>query len=102
MAFVLPLIAGSIGSLSGFVVGYYINQPLEPITIITIPEITEKQITTLKDLTPHKEMNHELITFDKSQLKSVALVATRPTREHDIMETLRQKIARRRASIQPV
>jgi hypothetical protein len=109
MAFMLPLIAGGIGSLSGFVAGYYINQSTvtdntqnSTQCIRSLDTITELQIIEMKNMTPHKEINYELITFDKSQLKSVVQVKARPTIEQDIMENLRQKIASRRASIQPV
>jgi hypothetical protein len=98
MAFVLPLIAGSIGSLSVFIAGYYINQPIKINTNTT----NEKQVNPLRNLTLCKKINNELITFDKSQLKAVVLVDAESTCENKIMETLKQKIARRRLSIQPV
>jgi transcriptional accessory protein Tex/SPT6 len=91
MALILPLLAGSIGSLGGFVAGYYINQPVK----------NSNQIQTnieMKNMT-YNEINYELINFDKSKLKPVIQLKLLPTLEQEIMETLRQKIENRRISI---
>lgn len=97
MAFVLPLIAGGIGSLGGFVAGYYINQPDEPTSQTT----TERQITEMP-ITAHKEINHELITFNRASLKPMVPIPAKLTDEQKIMTNLRQKITDRRAGIQPM
>jgi hypothetical protein len=100
MAFILPLaILG--GSGVGFVAGYIYNSDSstqQPTKILDINNITERDLMKLKGNSPHKEIHHELITFDKQKLKKTSskVNITKLTEEQEMIENLRQKILSRR------
>ena len=100
MAFILPLaILG--GSGFGFVAGYIYNSDSSiqhPTKNLDINNITEKDLMQLKGNSPHKEINHELITFDKKKLKKASskVNIAKLSEEQEMIENLRQKILSRR------
>lgn len=104
MAFILPLMV--VGSVSGFVAGYYYNAgsvgtyDLANQTVCNIDtnNITVQDLNVLKKNSPHKEIQHELVTFDKKKLKKTSLkdhIITL-TDEQKMINNLRQKIINRR------
>jgi 2-keto-3-deoxy-galactonokinase len=101
MAFILPLVA--IGSVSGFAAGYYYNtnttqqdRKQEIFSIITVNQLNE-----LKQKSPHKEINQQLISFNIKSLKAVPIESDTVTLndEQKMIESLRQKILNRRHRI---
>ena len=75
MAFMLPIAVGGASVVSGFVLGYYYQssgdskvQFVDGMTVAT-DGLTAKDLKKLKDHSPHKEINSELVNFDKTKLK---------------------------------
>jgi hypothetical protein len=99
MAFILPLAIIGCGGI-GFVAGYIYNSDStqQPIKNLDIDNITESDLMQLKGNSPHKEIHHELVTFDKQKLKKTSskVNIAKLTEEQEMIENLRQKILSRR------
>jgi hypothetical protein len=100
MAFVLPIVILG-GSGFGFVAGYIYNSyssTQHTTKNLDINNVTEMDLIKLKGNSHHKEIHHELVTFDKQKLKkkSSKLNIVKLTEEQEMLENLRQKILSRR------
>ena len=109
MAFMLPLAITGVGTISGFVAGYYYggsNPDTETnlSNVTNITSVTEKELKKLKEQSPYVEIKNELINFDKKKLKKTNSdnVIVNLTSEQQLMENLRQKILNRRSLIDPI
>lgn len=107
----LPVAIGGISTISGFIAGYYYNGSSQTTQEHQIscnvvdsdsPIITEKTLMVLKKRSPHREINKELIEFDKKKLKkfdsseNIKVMSA----EEEIFERIKQSIQTRRKCIE--
>ena len=109
MAFMLPATVGGIVTISGFIMGYYysFNSPTvlsdntqvdTQITIDDYAMIKESDIKKLKNSTLHKDINKQLIEFNKLKLKKINSddIKKPLTSDEEILQIIREKIILRR------
>jgi hypothetical protein len=100
MAFILQLAILGV-SVFVFGAGYLYNSDSSAqhtTKNLDINIITEMDLIKLKGNSHHKEIHHELVTFDKQKLKkkSFKVNIVKLTKEQEMLENLRQKILSRR------
>ena len=87
MAFILPSV---FLGFTGFALGYVFNNKNSENIDKDLVYITEKDLMKLKEQSPHREINIELINFDKSKLKKTKQYKSAYT--NDILHELKKKI----------
>lgn len=109
MSFMLPLAITGVGTISGFVAGYYYggsNSDTETNLSVdmNLEGIPENELKNLKRQSTQHELKEELIKFDKKKLNKVDSNnnIVQLTEEQKLLENLRQKISVRRSSIEPL
>ena len=105
MAFILPLLPLIASGVGGFTIGYIANgnsvqNKSEHIVLMDTIKFDEHHIDTnilrqLNQISPHKELKHELIHFDKNTLKRSKQQKPYNT-DSIIINDLRKKILQRR------
>jgi hypothetical protein len=105
MAFMLPLAIGSLGTVSGFVAGYYYNTPDTKVKFIdgmSVANVTEKDLKKLKTKSPHKEIHQELLDFQKNGLRHVERSESCAVHsDAELIKKLRDSMKSRRKDVDP-